>query len=89
MSAQSRSSWPRHIDQVIRSQHYSWLGEGLAGAPPNEALGQVLTDIMHICRREGISFDTLLAASRTQFEDEENQVSSDGAGTRNESGATA
>src|SRR5262249_58499845 len=42
MSARSRVRWDRHVDQVIRSQHYTWLGEGLAGEP----LSSALTDIM-------------------------------------------
>jgi len=82
MSVQGRSSWPRHVDQVIRSQHYSWLGEGLAGEPPAEALTEIITDIMHICRRQGIAWEALLARSQAQFETEENQVSRERGGSR-------
>jgi hypothetical protein len=67
---------------VIRSQHYSWLGEGLAGEPPAEALTDIITDIMHICRRQGISWESLLTRSRAQFESEENQVSPERIGSR-------
>jgi hypothetical protein len=84
MSLQSRASWPRHVEQVIRSQHYSWLGEGLAGEPPAEALTEIVTDIMHICRRQGIGWEDLLARSRAQFEIEENQVSREPVGARAE-----
>jgi hypothetical protein len=89
MSTQSRASWPRHVDQVIRSQHYSRLGEGLAGEPPAEALTDIITDIMHICRRQGISWESLLARSRAQFESEENQVSPEPGGSRIETGLPA
>ena len=70
-----RQDWDRHIDQVIRSQHYTRLAEGLAGKPPAEALTDIVTDIMHICARQGMSWETLVIRSRAQFEREEAQVS--------------
>jgi hypothetical protein len=74
MSARSRTHWDRHIDQVIRSQHYTWLGEGLAGEPLAGALTDIMADIMHICARQGMSWEQLLARSRAQFEREEAAV---------------
>jgi hypothetical protein len=71
MALEHRAHWDRHVDQIIRSQHYTWLGEGLAGEPPATALTSILADIMHICAREGLSWDTLVARSRAQFEREE------------------
>ena len=71
MSARNRVDWDRHVDQIIRSKHYTWLGEGLAGAPAAQALTDIVTDIMHLCSREGISWDALVMRSRAQFEREE------------------
>ena len=77
MSARNRVRWDRHVEQVIRSQHYTWLGEGLAGEPLTEALTDIMSDIMHICARQGMSWEDLLTRSRAQFEREEAQVSSE------------
>ena len=74
MSARNRGRWDRHVEQVIRSQHYTWLGEGLAGEPLAEALTDITSDIMHICARQGMSWEQLLARSRAQFEREEAAV---------------
>ncbi len=74
MSVRQRAQWDRHVDQVIRSQHYTWLGEGLAGETPHVALADIVADIMHICARQGISWESLAARSRSQFEREEVQV---------------
>lgn len=75
MSTPNRIGWERHIDQVIRSQHYTWLGEGLGGAPLPEALTDIIADVMHICARQGMSWEELLTRSQSQFELEEAQVS--------------
>ena len=45
MSVRNRAHWDRHIDQVIRSLHYTRLGEGLAGEKPYAALSEMLADI--------------------------------------------
>lgn len=74
MSARNRVHWDRHVDQVIRSQHYTRLGEGLAGEPAPGALTDILSDIMHICARQGMSWEHLVARSRAQFEREEAEV---------------
>ncbi|MGE5195262.1 MAG: hypothetical protein ACM3U2_22440 [Deltaproteobacteria bacterium] len=81
MSARSRAHWDRHVDQVIRSRHYTWLGEGLAGEPPAGALTDIMADIMHICARQGMSWEQLLARSRAQFEREEAEATHASAGT--------
>jgi hypothetical protein len=81
MAARNRATWSRHVDQVLRSQHYTWLGEGLAGEPVGEALTDIVTDIMHICTRQGIPWESLVTRSRAQFEREEAQPSLAPAGT--------
>jgi hypothetical protein len=74
MSNRCRDNWDHHVDEIIRSQHYTWLGEGLGGEPLSEALTDMMADIMHICRREGLSWERLVAHSRAQFEREEAEV---------------
>jgi hypothetical protein len=81
MSAHNRVGWDRHIDQVVRSQHYTRLAEGLAGKPLSEAMTDIVADIMHICARQGMSWETLVTRSRAQFEREEAQVSRETAGS--------
>jgi hypothetical protein len=81
MSIRNRDSWDRHVDQIIRSQHYTWLAEGLGGQPVSIALTDIVTDIMHICARQGMSWENLVTRSRAQFDREEAQVSSETAGT--------
>ena len=82
MSIRNRdNSWDRHVDQIIRSQHYTWLAEGLGGQPLPVALTDIVTDIMHICARQGMSWDNLVSRSRAQFEREEAQVSHETAST--------
>ncbi|MCA9069655.1 MAG: hypothetical protein KDA84_12060 [Planctomycetaceae bacterium] len=66
-----RSQWLDHVQSVIRSRHYSWLPEGLAGEPVDIAMTYLLTDIMHVCQRTGASFDSVLEQARIQFQDEE------------------
>ncbi|MGQ0637533.1 MAG: hypothetical protein ACT4QC_23240 [Planctomycetaceae bacterium] len=74
MALAPRAHWDRHVEQIIRSKHYTWLGEGLAGEQPASALTSILADIMHICAREGLSWDALVARGRAQFEREEAQL---------------
>jgi hypothetical protein len=81
MSIRNRDSWDRHVDQIIRSQHYTWLAEGLGGQPVSVALTDIVTDIMHICARQGMSWENLVTRSRAQFEREEAQVSHETAST--------
>jgi hypothetical protein len=75
MPVRKRSDWVSHIDRVIRSQRYTWLAEGLGGEPLEQALVEITADIMHICQREGISWEMLLAKGAAQFEQEEAEVS--------------
>lgn len=67
----TREHWLRHISDIIRSQHYTRLGEGLGGMPLRDALGEMLTDIMHICHHEGFDFDQLLSECQSRCEAEE------------------
>jgi hypothetical protein len=67
---QQRENWLRHVDDIIRSRRYTWIGEGLGGRGVPEAMSQIMTDVMHICDREGISLDELLAESRRRAESE-------------------
>jgi hypothetical protein len=76
MSVRNRNDWSTHVDRVIRSQHYTWLGEGLGGEPLERALADITADMMHICAREGISWETLLQRGQAQFEQEEATSSS-------------
>ena len=71
VSNRLRDRWSDRIDQVIRSRHYTRLAGGLAGAPPDAALLELTTDIMHICERQGISWSKLLEQSRERFQQEE------------------
>jgi hypothetical protein len=56
---------------MIRSNRYNRIGEGLAGAPLDEALVEIATDMMHLCKREGIEWESVLKRARTMFEREE------------------
>ena len=71
MSRRTRTHWSQHIDQIVRSRHYTWLAEGLGGAPTEEALVEIMTDIRHICRREGILLDDVLERSAALCHEEE------------------
>ncbi len=66
-----RNHWSRHIDQILRSRHYTWLAEGLGGAPLEKALTEITADMMHMCERSGISWEAVLEQSRELFRDEE------------------
>jgi len=71
MSHDHRSDWSRRIDQIIRSKHYTWIGEQLGGEPLEQALVDMTTDIRHMCKRQNISWEEILERSRIQFEREE------------------
>lgn len=68
-----RQNWSRHVDDIIRSRHYTWIGEGLGGLPPEGAVAEILTDLIHICRRTDIAFDDLLAESQERCDAEEEE----------------
>jgi len=74
--SQQRENWLRHVDDIIRSRRYTWIGEGLGGRDVPEAMSQIMTDVMHICDREGISLEELLAESRRRAESEASQARS-------------
>ena len=77
MSIRDRGGWKDHIEQIIRSQHYTWIGEGLGGEPLAEALTDMMADIMHICTHQRMSWEQLVDRSRAQFEREEVEVVDD------------
>ena len=74
MSEMSRTDWSRHIDQILRSKHYTWIAEGLGGVPVKEALVSITTDLMHMCHRSGVSWEQLVAESSRICEQEESAV---------------
>jgi hypothetical protein len=74
MSEDRRADWSRHIDQIIRSRHYTWIAEGLGGEPLETALVDITTDLMHICCREGISWEYVLSEAARQYEQEEESL---------------
>ena len=74
MSTRTRPDWSRRIDQVLRSQRYTLVAEGLSGEPIEKAITDITADLMHLCRRQGVNFDQLLAQSRKQAEQEEKQT---------------
>ena len=67
----SEREWLRRVQQVIRSRHYAWIAEARDGDPMNDVMTDLATDIMHICKRTGITWDELLRQSRRKFEEEE------------------
>ena len=73
MSIESRTNWSHHVDQILRSRHYTWIAEGLGGAPLRDAMLSMTTDLIHMCHRAGISWDELAADSDYLCRCEENQ----------------
>lgn len=71
----SRSDWENHIEDVVRSRHYTWLPSGLGGEPVNAAMSYLVTDIMHVCLRTGTSWEKVLAEATARFEQEERNSS--------------
>ena len=71
MSVRNRINWAHHIDQIIRTQHYTRLAEGLAGEPPEEVVVEIVADLMHLCKRQGISWQALVEQSLALYEREE------------------
>ena len=74
MSKHFRRNWYRKIQDVIRSRHYTWLGLGLGGTQVAEAMISLTTDVMHVCKREGIDIDWLIEQSKVNFEQEETSL---------------
>lgn len=78
MNRTSRRNWTRKVDQVIRSRHYGWLAEARDGDPIEDVITDVTADVMHICKRKGISIEELIRRSKQQFEAEEQGVAAMG-----------
>ena len=74
MTDNTRPDWSRHIEQVLRSKHYTRIAEGLAGAPVDEALVAIAADLMHICHRSGLSWDELATRGQLLCEREETDL---------------
>lgn len=74
LTMKKRDNWQRRVSNVIRSRHYQWLAECRDGDPVAEVVKDVATDLMHICKQEGITWEQLMEASRRQFEHEEAKV---------------
>lgn len=66
-----RENWLEHVENVIRSRHYTWLPEGLGGEPVDVAMTYLTTDIMHICKRAGINWSDVLTEAEARFAREE------------------
>ena len=58
----------RHVNDVLRSGHYTWLSEGLAGEPIDVAMTRLTANIMHVCDRAGVSWDEVVQRAHEQFE---------------------
>jgi hypothetical protein len=71
MPQEFRRNWFRKVADVIRSRHYTWLGQGLGGAPVDEAMVTLTADVMHVCKRQGIDINWLIEQSKAKFEQEE------------------
>ena len=71
MTTRINEDWSHRIEQVIRSRHYTWLGEGLGGMPIKEAIVTLMADLMHICKHEGIPWDHVAELGSEQFAEEE------------------
>lgn len=69
-----RSQWLQHLQDVLRSRHYTWLPEGLGGESVEVAMSYLLTDIRHICKMSDVSFDDVLTESRQRYVREESRV---------------
>lgn len=69
-----RSDWLKHVREVVRSRHYTWLPSGLGGEDVESGMTWLIADIMHVCRLSGISFEAVYERARQQFELEENLV---------------
>lgn len=74
MRKRNPKNWLRHIRQVMRSRHYSWLAEARDGDPIDDVLRDVTTDVMHICKRQGVSWEQLYHQALQQYEAEEADV---------------
>lgn len=72
----SRTHWKEHIDDVVRSRHYTWLPEGLGGQPVDVAMSCLVTDILHVCRRTGTPWEKVLAEATARFAEEEKELES-------------
>lgn len=73
-----REHWLDHVDDVIRSRHYTWIPQGLGGESVDEAMSWLVTDIMHICHRSGISWEDVLEQGAARFQQEQLELIAEG-----------
>ena len=64
----------KRIAQIVRARRYTWLGEGLAGVPIENALTEVLANVLEICDRERFAIQELLANGRKQLDVEHSET---------------
>ena len=69
-----RQHWLHPVKETVPSRHYTWLPQGLGGESVEDAMAYLTTDIMHVCKSAGISFDDVLDQARQRFEQEEHPV---------------
>jgi hypothetical protein len=70
----ARQNWAPHVNRILRSRRYTWIGDGLAGHNVEDALTQIVVDAMHMCQRENLDWDAVLADSMRHFFEEEKQA---------------
>lgn len=73
-----REKWLDDVEDVIRSRHYTWIPSGLGGEPVDSAMSWLITDIMHICKRSGTDWESVLARGRQRFQQEETALIAEG-----------
>lgn len=79
LSQKKESNYDRHHSRGLVSSHRTNLAiealhldrRGTGGAPVDEALVAITTDLMHICHRAGLSWEELAARSQQLCEREE------------------
>ncbi len=74
LTINKRRNWQHRVHNVIRSRHYQWLAECRDGDPVEEVVKDVATDLMHLCKEKGITWEQMLEESRRQFEAEAAQT---------------
>lgn len=67
----NREQWLHHVEEVVRSRHYTWLPSGLGGESVDVAMTFLLTDILHICKLTDTQFEDVLTSAKRQFRAEE------------------
>lgn len=74
IQATRRHNWQQRVRNVLRSRHYQWLAECRDGDPVEEVIKDVATDLMHLCREKGLTWEQVIEESRRQFEAEAREL---------------